>query len=372
MYNFKYIKFIYFHIFLFYICCFSVYSQIPKYSNDFLSIGVGARALAMSNSVSSTTNDVTAGYWNPAGLGKLENERQIALMHNEYFAGIAKYDYGAIAAKTGTSGGLSLSVIRVGVDDIPNTLYFIDSEGNFNYDKITSFSAVGYGFFLSYGHANTKINGLRYGATAKVIHNKAGYFASSWGFGIDFGLQYELNNWMFGLMGRDITTTFNAWKYDFTDEDKAQLTLLGNTVPENSLEITLPKLIPGIARKINLTPKISCLVALDADITFDRKRNVMIASNPVSIDPHAGLEVSYNKIIFLRAGFGNFQHLTNNANKRVSSYQINMGVGVNIMKSISIDYTLTDLGDRSISLYSNVFSLKLCFNKPKQKTKHLF
>src|ERR1700746_1106429 len=79
------------------------FAQAPKYSNEFLNIGVGARALGMSNSYITSVNDVTAGYWNPAGLLGIGNQHQAALMHSEYFAGIAKYDYGAFATKLDSS-----------------------------------------------------------------------------------------------------------------------------------------------------------------------------------------------------------------------------------------------------------------------------
>ena len=139
----------YFYTIFFVFITFISFSQVPKYSNDFMSIGIGARALGMSNSIVSLVDDVTAGYWNPAGLSLITQDRQIALMHNEYFAGIAKFDYGALAARIDAASVMSFSVIRIGIDDIPNTLYFIDSEGNFNYDKITSFSVANYGFLLS-------------------------------------------------------------------------------------------------------------------------------------------------------------------------------------------------------------------------------
>ena len=42
-----------------------------KYSNEFLSIGVGAKNFSMGNAVVASVNDVTAGYWNPAGLNKI-------------------------------------------------------------------------------------------------------------------------------------------------------------------------------------------------------------------------------------------------------------------------------------------------------------
>ena len=37
-------------------------AQAPKYSNEFLNLGIGARALGMSNSNVAIVNDVTSGY----------------------------------------------------------------------------------------------------------------------------------------------------------------------------------------------------------------------------------------------------------------------------------------------------------------------
>ena len=68
------------------------FSQTPKYSNEFLSIGVGARGLAMAGAQVALVDDATSAFWNPAGLCLAKGNRQLALMHAEYFAGIAKYD----------------------------------------------------------------------------------------------------------------------------------------------------------------------------------------------------------------------------------------------------------------------------------------
>ena len=60
----------------------SVFSQtVRKYSNEFMNIGVDAAALGMSSAVTSHSSDVNSGYWNPAGLLKLE-DNQLALMHS--------------------------------------------------------------------------------------------------------------------------------------------------------------------------------------------------------------------------------------------------------------------------------------------------
>jgi len=68
-------------------------AQVARvYVNEFLQIGVGARAMGMSQAQVSSVNDVTSGYWNPAGLMGLGNKLDAALMHSESYAGIAKYD----------------------------------------------------------------------------------------------------------------------------------------------------------------------------------------------------------------------------------------------------------------------------------------
>lgn len=75
----------------------SGFADTPKYSNDFMYIGIGAHNFGKGNAVVASTNDVTAGYWNPAGLVRIPTKMQFSFMHNEYFAGIAKFDYAGIA-----------------------------------------------------------------------------------------------------------------------------------------------------------------------------------------------------------------------------------------------------------------------------------
>lgn len=341
--------------------CSSLVAQAPKYSNEFLNVGVGARALGMSNSYITSVNDVTAGYWNPAGLLGIGKQSQVALMHSEYFAGIAKYDYGAFATRLDSASVLGVSLIRFGVDDIPNTTELIDANGNVNYDKITTFSAVDWGLIVSYAKT-VKIPGLRLGANVKIIRRKIGDFAGAWGFGLDAGAQYDYKKWQFAAMVRDVTSTFNAWSFNLSEEMAQTFVATGNEIPENSVEITLPKLLLGGARKFNISKKISLLAELNADATFDGKRNVLIKSNVISLDPHLGIEAGYMGLVFLRAGIGNYQSYTDALGKKVKTFQPNIGVGVRI-KSVCIDYALTDIGDQSVALYSNVFSLKIDINK---------
>ena len=339
-------------------------AQVRKYSNEFLNIGVGARSLGMANANVASVSDVTSGYWNPAGLLGMQNNLQVSLMHAEYFAGIAKYDYAAFAVQLDTTSAMGLSIIRFGVDNIPNTTELIDGNGNINYDRITSFSAADYGFLFSYAK-KTKIEGLHFGANAKVIHRLVGSFAKAWGFGIDAGLQYKKGLWKYGLMAKDITSTFNAWSYNLSDRMKEVFVLTGNQIPDNSVEITLPQLILGASRKINIKNKFYFQPELNIDLTFDGKRNVLLKSNMLNIAPKIGAEFGFYDFAFFRAGIGNFQHYSNEKGTQSLVFQPNMGIGVRI-KRISLDYALTDIGDRSVALYSNVFSLRYDINKQKR------
>jgi hypothetical protein len=341
-------------------------AQAPKYSNDFMYIGVGAQNLGMGNAVVASTNDVTAGYWNPAGLTKIPNKLQMTFMHNEYFASIAKYDYFAFAVPLDSNKhAFSAGFLRFGVDDIPNTLDLIEPDGTVNYDNVKSFSIGDYGFLFSY--ANAMVKNLSVGATAKVVYRKAGSFANAWGFGIDVGAIYTLKNWRLGLTVKDITTTFNAWSFSFTDKEKQILQQEDNVVPKNSLEITLPRVQLGAAY-VKAFKKIELTAEIDWEITTDGKRNTLVATNRLSFDPRIGLEAGFFKIFYLRAGVGNFQKmLTDGQSKAKMTVQPNLGVGLRF-KTIAVDYAYTDVGKASNNQYSHVVSARIGFNSRKNKS----
>lgn len=337
-----------------------------KYSNEFLAIGVGARALGMSGAQTAMVNDVTAGYWNPAGLAAMSDKTQVALMHSEYFAGIAKYDYGAFAKKIDDRSAMAISAIRFGIDDIPDTSELIDANGNINYDRVTSFSAADFAFLLSYSR-KLKTEGLSVGANVKVIHRKLGDFARAWGFGLDAGVRYEKNKWRFAAMGRDISTTFNAWSFSLSDSQRDALNATGNILPQNSSEITMPSITIGAAREFNFGEKFSLLAEANMLTTFDGMRNTIIRDQNYSSSPMFGLEAGYRKLVFLRAGVGNFQTVPNaDQTGRDLNFQPNLGIGLKI-GLVNIDYAFSDIGDQSTALYSHVFSLRFDINPKKVK-----
>lgn len=355
----------------------------PKYSNEFLAIGVGARALGMSNAMTSVVNDVTAGYWNPAALTDIEYRYQFAAQHASYFAGVANYDYLAAAMAIDEDSHAALSIIRFGIDDIPDTRLLFDSNGRINYDNVNFFSATDYAFILSYARGVTFLSGepfatgLTFGVNVKIVSRSIGQFAKSFGYGLDFAAKYRYHDWDFGVMLRDISTTFNAWTIE-----QAQLSQVfnqtNNDIPGNSLEITLPRMIVGASRKFKINSRINMLASADLNFTFDGRRNVLLKSKIGSVEPQLGFEFDYENKFFFRTGFGNFQRVKefDEFNKTYWTFQPNVGLGV-VLDDFTIDYALTDIGNVAESPYSHVFSIKFnmeslpgAYSKNKRKEKN--
>jgi len=336
----------------------------PKYSNEFLAIGVGADALGLGNAVVAQTGGVMSGYWNPAGLTKVDKWLEAGAMHAEYFAGIAKYDYIGLAHSIDDKSSVGFTAIRFAVDDIPNTTQLIDNNGNIDYDRISTFTAADYGFIFSYAR-KLPVEGLSIGGNVKVIHRRVGDFARSWGFGLDAGAQYETKKgWKFGGVLRDATSTFNAWMFTLNDETKEVFLNTGNALPENGLELTLPRLVLGAYRKFDLGEKgLYTAGEVDLTVTTDGQRNTLLQTSLISADPHLGLSFGFKNYVQLRAGLSNMQYVTDFDDSRSLNVQPNLGIGLNI-KNFYLDYAFTDIGDASVALYSHIISLRIKLDKP--------
>jgi hypothetical protein len=321
-----------------------------------MNIGVDAASLGMSGAITASVSDATSGYWNPAGLIKVEDS-QIALMHASYFANIAQYDYVGYAKNIDDRSAFGVSLIRFGVDDIMNTTQLINSEGNIDYNRISLFSAADYGAIFSYAR-KLPLDGFTYGVNAKVIRRMIGEFADSWGFGFDLGIQFERNDWQYGFMLRDITTTYNIWNINEEEYQKIKDAVVGeNQDPPETTEITLPKAQLGIAKKFIIRYDYGILAGFNLNMRFAQTNDVF-ATSFVSIDPALGFEADYLEMVFVRGGVGNFQNVMQIDGSEKVSFQPNIGLGFKY-RGIQIDYALTDIGDQSVALYSNIFSLKI-------------
>lgn len=334
-----------------------------KFVNEFMNIGVGARAHGMFGSVVAHVDDGNAGYWNTAGLTQMKDPLQINAMHANWFASIASYDYLSIARKFNgkRNAAGALTIIRMSIDNIPNTLNLIGPDGSVNLNNVTAFSAADYGFLLSYAQSLNEDNTFSVGGNIKLIRRVIGEFGSAWGFGSDVSAQWRGDRMSFGISARDITTTFNTWNFNLTEDQKEVFRKTGNRVPISSTESTLPRLIFGAAYH-GQSGNISYLVEGDLNISTNGTKAGVFSGDNISVDPTFGTEIGYAKKVFLRAGIGNIQSVINPENTATTKFEFqpNVGLGLNLGR-LKIDYALTNIGSVSGVLASHIFSATLTF-----------
>lgn len=338
----------------------NIYAQIraPKYSNEFLQLGVDARGFAMAGAQAAVATDVSAAYWNPAGLASSTDRFGAALMHAEYFAGIASYDYAAFSTMVDTTSTFAVSLIRFSVDNIADTRFLIVNDV-IDYSRIQRFSASDNAVYFSFGKKNVLTSGLSVGGSAKIIYRNAGRFANAWGFGFDAAFRYDWHKHTLALMARDVTSTFNAWSFN-ASELAPVYQLTDNELPGRSIEITLPSYVLSYATHVPIIKQLQVIPTAELVVFTDGKRNTPANMGRFAIDPRFGLELAAFNMVYVRGGLHNFQKIkTFDGNTRWSR-QFNAGIGIKI-KKISIDYAITDLGNQSEALYSHIFSLKAGF-----------
>ncbi|HUN66081.1 MAG TPA: PorV/PorQ family protein [Bacteroidota bacterium] len=286
-----------------------------KYAGEFMAIGVGGRALGLGGAYSALAADVTAGYWNPAGLA-LVDYPQIALMHDERFAGLENYDYAAVALPMNATTTLGVGIIRLGVDNIANTdAAWSDANhngiidpGEIDYSRITFFNAADWAFYFSY--ARLMSDQLSVGINLKLIRRDDGP-SSATGIGFDVAAQYRpLPNLLLAANAQDITTTLVAW----------------NT---GTNELISPTLKLGSAYLLDAFDG-QFAPAFDIDVRFE---NRLTASNAhlgrVSFDFHTGIEYDFHHLVAVRTGLSDIGSL-------------NFGAGIHLPK-FDIDYSFAKL-----------------------------
>jgi hypothetical protein len=302
--------------------------QIAKYAGEFLSIGVGGRALGLGGAYAALANDASAAYWNPAALARL-NYPEFMLMHDERFGGIVNYDFGAVAIPYGTHATLAVSLMRLGVDGIPDSRDAgVDANGNYvprgqyqnavriDESKITYFNSADWALYFTYSK-RVSYN-LTYGINLKILRRGL-EVASATGIGFDIGLLYSpRENWFVAANVQDVTTTLIAWS-------------------TGTNELISPTLKLGTAYFIDLFQG-RFSPTFDVDVRFENRQFASIAHlGPISFDPHMGLEFDYKNTVALRVGYNDVKQLT-------------LGAGLHLRK-LDIDYSFArfseenDLGD---------------------------
>ncbi|MBN1466777.1 PorV/PorQ family protein [candidate division KSB1 bacterium] len=290
-------------------------AEIAKYAGEFMSTGVGARALGMGGAYVAAGGDVTYGYWNPAGLSQL-NFPELAAMHSERFAGVVNYDYLAFSLPLRQKETIAVSAIRLGIDDIPISAIpradlqvdtqYTDDDGTARVNRpyvARYVSDAEYAFYFSY--ARQYSSALAFGTNAKFVRKGVGDH-SAWGIGFDVGAIW--NPWrrlMVGVSIQDVTTTLLAW-------DTGRKELIAPTAKPG---VCYPFTLPFLRSRL--------LLASDVDVRFEGRQSAAQAHlGGLSFDFRLGGEISFYDIIALRLGRDDLGNLTAGAGLILSRLDI--------------------------------------------------
>ena len=335
--------------------------KVAKYGADFLSGGVGGRALGMGGAHVGITRDVSAVYWNAAGLAGLEYP-QISYMHAERFAGIISFDYAGAAFPISAKSTVGITAIRSGVDDIPNTLNAWDVERNQPKPNpenfIERFSAADYAFFISY--ARSLDENFTLGVTGKIVRRTIGDFADAWGYSFDVGAQYKTEQWIFGANIQDVSTMLQSWSINRSE--LAQLEDFNQEIPEGGTFLVLPvaRLGMGYLQPMGLS---KFIVGVDLDVAFDGQQAFVLNAGDISFHPRIGAEYTFRDVVSLRAGISRVL-VSDDLGLDVTP---TVGAGLRL-NQIFLDYGFGDFAGLTADLgFSHRISARLVLQQPRLK-----
>ena len=309
--------------------------RIAKYGADFLAGGVDARALGMGGAYVGLADEVSAGYWNPAGLRGLSYP-EISYMHVERFAGAVSFDYGGVAMPITARSTVGVSVFRSGVNDIVNTLSAWNPDRGQplpGYEsRITRFSAADWALFVSYSRQVNE--NLSVGVNFKGINRSIGDFADAWGYSMDVSARYRTGPYRFGAVIRDVTTMLQSWSvnpdafkvnctnpideepFDACLNDDGSLiednaaryqAVFDQRIPQGGTALVLPVARLGSGAMWPVGDGHTLTAGLDVDVAVDGQRAFVPNIGDVSFHPRLGMAFRYAGVVELRGGIQRLQ-----------------------------------------------------------------
>lgn len=180
-------------------------SKVGSTAAPFLNVAVGPRAISMGGAFVATADDITALYWNPAGISRTLNSGAL-FTHTEWFADIS-YNWAGAVLQLGDMGALGMSITYLDYGEIEvTTLSEQQGTGEF-YNP--SDMAIG----LSYAYNLTDRFSL--GATAKYVQQTIWNSTAST---VAFDLGVLFHSDLYGLrIGASITNFGDDMQMDGKD-----------------------------------------------------------------------------------------------------------------------------------------------------------
>ncbi len=278
---------------------------------QFLNLGYGARPTAMGQAYTSMVDDALAVFWNPGGLGLVENI-SISFTHSEYLVD-TRYEAAAAAFVVEDIGTFAIGITVLDYGDIIETDFPAIGESDPRTGNILDASDIAIG--VSYARKLSEKFSL--GFTAKYFQEDLAGVTGG-GIAFDVGTIFDT-----GYRGLKIGASMNNFGPD--------VSFSGNGFEET--DTYTPEKIP-------LPQAFRIGVSMDTR-SFTQSENVVITgsvdllknANSVQRFP-AGIEAKFANVLMLRGGY-TFGH-------DEGSYSVGAGVHVSKFK---LDYSMSKLDD---------------------------
>jgi hypothetical protein len=302
-------------------------AKVGTTAATFLKIGVGARAIGMGGAQVGVTGDISAIYWNPAALSRLNVSSELMFNHVNWLADI-DYDFAAGVMPIGELGTFGLSVTSLRVpEELVRTVDNPDGDGR-------KWDASSIAFALSY--ARNLTDRFSVGINAKYVRD-AVWSESASGFAIDVGTLYVTE--VPGLtLGASISNFGTKMQLDgrdliFNYDPDAYIGSGPNNVPSDlqtqAYDLPLQFRI-GLAWDYSPIQDIRTTVAVDATHPNDNTEYM-----------NMGLEASWKEIVFGRVGY---KSLFLRDSEQGLTWGFGLHYGIPNVATVKIDYGFADYG----------------------------
>jgi len=282
---------------------------------QYLKIGIGARAVGLSDSVVAVVDDSTATYWNPAGLAYIEGT-DFTFSDVEWLADIRVMN-GTFGHKFGfgTVGGI-FTLVNVGTMT-RRTVEKPEGDGTFSCQDMV----------IGGSYARWLIPQFAFGGTVKYLREKIYNYSAS-GIAFDVGLIY-ITGFRTLKMGISITNFGPDMRYggSYLEQQKDKQTDVEKKFDSFSLPVAVRL---GIAYTFfEGNPTHNLTVSADTVTPNDGQEKISV-----------GAEYWIKNMLALRAGWFSEPSKFGGFNPRTFSF----GAGVKVSK-IRIDYAYSSYGD---------------------------
>lgn len=155
-------------------------TKVGTTAAGFLNLDIGARAVGMGSAYVAATDEISASYWNPAGLARIK-ATEATFCHNRWLADVA-LNYAAVGLNLGRTGVLALSAAFLTMAEMERTT-ILEPDGTGE-----TFSAGSYVFSL--GYARDLTDRFAIGFNFKYISENI-YHSRAQGAAFDIGTLYR-------------------------------------------------------------------------------------------------------------------------------------------------------------------------------------